>query len=401
MSTIISQAQDVAAIVQNHALAAWQRASQAHQALSGLMLSDLNDAAAVAVEAELVAVNRMTAAYDDIATWADYEQLTDSDAAEMLDHLESVTRICIESETERVMKELAARHRRVPVAAIEQVRQHPDIFTPLLIQSLKQGIAAVRNGEDPDIASFFAAFLLVELEVDEAFPVLLEAIRLPGEGPFELLGDAIHDHLAPFLALFSRGNTDEIAAVVDDTNVNLYVRWSTAATYKQLVRDGNISRSEAIDALHRHFQNSVESGDEDLLAPLACELGDLAAEVALETLRSAYARHLVDESIVDLAFIESQIAAGEQTVMKALEYCRPTGMPDTIEELSGWAGFQEAPKPKPKQPIPPPAHIPAPHLPFSDIDPPATVTAVRGSRKVGRNDPCPCGSGKKFKKCCR
>jgi len=25
---------------------------------------------------------------------------------------------------------------------------------------------------------------------------------------------------------------------------------------------------------------------------------------------------------------------------------------------------------------------------------------VRDSPKVGRNDPCPCGSGKKFKKCC-
>jgi len=24
----------------------------------------------------------------------------------------------------------------------------------------------------------------------------------------------------------------------------------------------------------------------------------------------------------------------------------------------------------------------------------------RGTAKVGRNDPCPCGSGKKFKKCC-
>lgn len=23
-----------------------------------------------------------------------------------------------------------------------------------------------------------------------------------------------------------------------------------------------------------------------------------------------------------------------------------------------------------------------------------------GSPKVGRNDPCPCGSGKKYKKCC-
>ena len=27
-------------------------------------------------------------------------------------------------------------------------------------------------------------------------------------------------------------------------------------------------------------------------------------------------------------------------------------------------------------------------------------TIVRGQPKVGRNDPCPCGSGKKFKKCC-
>ena len=31
-------------------------------------------------------------------------------------------------------------------------------------------------------------------------------------------------------------------------------------------------------------------------------------------------------------------------------------------------------------------------------NPPQTVR--RGSRKTGRNDPCPCGSGKKFKQCC-
>ncbi len=29
----------------------------------------------------------------------------------------------------------------------------------------------------------------------------------------------------------------------------------------------------------------------------------------------------------------------------------------------------------------------------------SSATAVR-ERRVGRNDPCPCGSGKKFKKCC-
>ena len=36
------------------------------------------------------------------------------------------------------------------------------------------------------------------------------------------------------------------------------------------------------------------------------------------------------------------------------------------------------PKPKPKQ----------------------TVTYIRPEAKVGRNDPCPCGSGRKYKKCC-
>jgi uncharacterized protein YecA (UPF0149 family) len=30
----------------------------------------------------------------------------------------------------------------------------------------------------------------------------------------------------------------------------------------------------------------------------------------------------------------------------------------------------------------------------------AQAPFVRAQPKVGRNDPCPCGSGSKFKKCC-
>jgi preprotein translocase subunit SecA len=35
---------------------------------------------------------------------------------------------------------------------------------------------------------------------------------------------------------------------------------------------------------------------------------------------------------------------------------------------------------------------------FDDAD--DTTPYKRESPKVGRNDPCPCGSGKKYKKCC-
>jgi SEC-C motif domain protein len=37
---------------------------------------------------------------------------------------------------------------------------------------------------------------------------------------------------------------------------------------------------------------------------------------------------------------------------------------------------------------------------FSDGKTPGAQPIVRSEPKVGRNDPCPCGSGRKFKKCC-
>jgi uncharacterized protein YecA (UPF0149 family) len=34
-----------------------------------------------------------------------------------------------------------------------------------------------------------------------------------------------------------------------------------------------------------------------------------------------------------------------------------------------------------------------------DMEKPAAQGTLRNTDKVGRNDPCPCGSGKKFKQC--
>lgn len=37
---------------------------------------------------------------------------------------------------------------------------------------------------------------------------------------------------------------------------------------------------------------------------------------------------------------------------------------------------------------------------YADGEIPETTPFTRATPKVGRNEPCPCGSGKKFKKCC-
>ena len=400
MSDIITKAQRSSNVTEDHALPPWQRVRQALETLSGLILSDLNDDARVAIEAELVTINQISANHA-IESEADYKNLTDAESEVILRRIGTVNRLCVDSEAERVMRELDTAGRKLPVAAFEEVREHRDIFVPLLTQSLERSIVRVRNGEKSEGgSSFFALFLLTELKVNEAFPILREALRLPGEGPFELFGDAVHELVPPLLAQFSHGNIDSIGEIVGDPNLDLYVRWSATQAYKYLVRDELISRQVAIDALHVHFQDCVKNEDYDLLAPLACALGDLAAEPALETIRSAYDRNQVNDEIVDFRFIESQIKAGEDTVKKTLEHCLPTGMPDTTAELSDWAAFQEEPLRPRSKPKALPSSDPLPRRQLDDLVRTKPVTTIRVDAKVGRNDRCPCGSGKKYKKCC-
>lgn len=73
----------------------------------------------------------------------------------------------------------------------------------------------------------------------------------------------------------------------------------------------------------------------------------------------------------------------EERAHEVLEYCTEHGIqalvglePDKDEDLSDIASALGAPT----------------------LSPPSA--ALRAPEKVGRNDPCPCGSGLKYKKCC-
>jgi uncharacterized protein YecA (UPF0149 family) len=79
---------------------------------------------------------------------------------------------------------------------------------------------------------------------------------------------------------------------------------------------------------------------------------------------------------------------------------------DTIAEVEWWAAFKADDGPKRSVPLQKPM-TPVPQ--FSPIEedklgetvsenPPNAV--IRRGPKIGRNDPCPCGSGRKYKKCC-
>jgi hypothetical protein len=103
--------------------------------------------------------------------------------------------------------------------------------------------------------------------------------------------------------------------------------------------------------------------------------------------REAFRLGFIDEMSTSLKDFEEDLknaCAGRPLLPRQRKEYEPFG--DVIDELSGWDCF------KPKQ------H--RDQLASSLRPDPWPMPAHNPFRNVGRNDPCPCGSGKKFKKCC-
>ncbi len=128
-------------------------------------------------------------------------------------------------------------------------------------------------------------------------------------------------------------------------------------------------RSRVVEA----FQAYLRNPDQQALmlnSCLVCNLLELEAKEAIDEIRHVFALDCVDLMYVgDIEDVEIQLGLRDQR-----ETPKPYGHPLTEYEQA----LREL--------LEPPGSFEEPY--------------VRPAPKVGRNDPCPCGSGKKHKKCC-
>jgi hypothetical protein len=297
-----------------------------------------------------------------------------------------------DADLDQIIADLDLAHRELPVEAIHEARRYRSAIVPKLIEVLQKASAEARSGEKPEgQAPFFALFLLTEFQAKEALPAILEAVSLPGELPFDIFGDAITSVLARVLAAFVGNQHEVLDQLIRDQGLNQYVRWEAAQAYLLLVRDGLLTRLEAVQHLQQHLREAIQHDDYAIAGPLVSQLTRLAPKEAYDDIVEAYQRDLVETILVGLNDVEKNIAEGEAGFRRWQARCEPTGIADTIAELETWAAFRKEPPPRPS------AQPPLPRIaPPSGLFPPPESPA----RRIGRNEPCPCGSGKKFKKCC-
>ena len=392
MSDLIHRAQNARKQIADSSLPKWQRLMQGLEAFSGLELTELPEETCKQLETKLAAVNGILSQYQ-LETNEDYENISDADLQEALDIVDLAASNAIAAELDRIVAELDAADNKLPVDAILEVREHRDLMVPRLIDVLREAVSLGRQGKvRAGNAHFFAIFLLTEFKAKEAFPAILEAFSLPGDLPYYLFGDAVTSTLASVLAQFAGDSPELLDSMIANEQLNENVRWEAAQCYTYLVRDGRLQRDEAMRRLQGHLRQAIDKGDEEIIGGLICELCSYAPKEALEEIKEAFERGLVEDLLVDMEDVERSIAEGEKGIQKELERCPETGITDALEELQSWAAFSEEPTEQ---------KIPSPHFSLigeeDDLVPEAIPS--RGER-TGRNEPCICGSGKKYKKCC-
>jgi len=239
-------------------------------------------------------------------------------------------------------------------------------------------------------------FLLIEFRAAEAFETIIRAVSLPDDLPSELFGDGIHEVLPLAVPVMVSERLDEVLTLIRNRELDEYVRWALMTGMVRLVAGGLRSRDEIVAHLREILIGATEDEDTETVLAAVHSLHDLYPEEAYDDIKRAYDHDLVDEFMIGLEDVDRQLARGKDDVLHRLQG-ETTHIEDTIDMLKHWAAFQPQ-KEKPAVNPMPEKRDPRP------IPEPRQESAAKIDRiepRVGRNDPCPCGSGKKFKKCCR
>lgn len=324
-----------------------------------------------------------------------------------------------------LIRDLDAGMDELPEAALRQCQQHSELVTPRLIETIEEATrlakaGTVRQGN----AHFFALFLLTEFRAKQALPAILESMALPEAVVDGLYGGAVTETFRHTLAVLGEDHPDLIESLAASGEIAEYVRWAAAGAIALLVREGKLTRDDGLARLLRLLRSAVESRDMQGTTIAVTEIGALNPLEHRDEIEAAFEQELVDELMIDWdTFTEYDLDPDRPGVCTGFDHVRPTAIDDTVEELRRWHCFSE----KYRQSLRKHALDAEPiddqldglfgshfgGLLGGDVDtdleedefhlrPPAELadTFRKADRHVGRNDPCPCGSGKKFKKCC-
>ena len=306
----------------------------------------------------------------------------------------------------------------LPVHALIAASEQREALTPQLLEYLE---TIASQGDDiPDDQRvdlvFFAFYLLAQFREAQALPVMLHIISASPGTVNRLLGYVVSESLPRILASVMVGQGDEncdiepLQRIIENCDLHPSVRSSAITCLSILAAHGRLSREQLRDYFQQLFAGKLAREQSRVWDGLVSNCLIAGFNELEESMVQAFDETLLIDSFVGRERLSALLQEHPDEICFP-PYEHSALIDDCVSELKGWASFNRTqPVQKPAgtiaqvaRPWPAKKQQPAPHLLGSRPPMPARnrqAPVVRDNPKVGRNDPCPCGSGRKFKKCC-
>jgi hypothetical protein len=263
-----------------------------------------------------------------------------------------------------------------PLDALMTLRAKWSLAREPLLACLNAYASGVDRTTDNAEKVFFGLHLMAEKRETEAWAPLLAVATEDGDALYDMIGDAAAETLPAILLSLYSGDLDGLKKLIEAPEADEWGRVAALECFAALAALGDVPLDDAKSYLAQCFEtlqprtnHPVWFGWQGCVALLGlAELEPLAAR--------AFRQGLVDNNALAFEDFQSDLRASRASADRRETFAERglTPITDALDVLAAFDVEEE-------------------DLEFEQ-------PAENKFRNVGRNDPCPCGSGKKFKKCC-
>jgi hypothetical protein len=280
--------------------------------------------------------------------------------------------------TEKLIDEFILSELRVPIPLVKEICNRPD-SVPYLARIIEEDIYWEIGGPGDAWSSIHALHLLGVIKTIEALHVLIAALRDHGED----IGDWLLGSMPSILANFGPYAIEPLKAVVLDEGLDGLVRGAASKALVVIAYNHSECREPIIKLFRQIIRDADvrDAEDSDMFISLLVEdLAQFKDQAAIEEIELAFTKGLVDESYIDLVDVKRIYRMPDEDMQYHHFDWDPIDhfSQENIECL-GKGHYEGVEKQKKSG---------------------SKLMKGKKKKKIGRNDPCPCGSGKKYKKCC-
>ena len=260
-------------------------------------------------------------------------------------------------ELTEIIAELESFTGKFPRQALERAIEEREAITPVLLETLekwKDNLEELLKLRDYFL-HIYALFLLAQFKESQAYPLIIEFFSAPGEITLDVTGDVVTEYLPRMLANVCDGNIEPLKQLIENPQINEFVRSAALNALMVLVAQEVISRKLVIEYFEELFTSRLEKECSDDQEPsfiwsnLVISSARLYPLELKQHIDQAFESDLIDPLFINNKSIEHYLQIGKDATLNKLRNNRHYSLiKDTIAEMEWWACFREE-KPKIKR----------------------------------------------------